>query len=245
MPERIAAKLLGVWPSWDQPRRRGRDRVRLGVGFLWDVGRMRDPGSRGVAVRTHTDPAHPLSRRLAAFGYDRVRCLCCLWRTLWNSGQCKECDENDGRGLASTNGRMAERVGFEPTVPVRGRRFSRPVHSTALPPLRRIRARAEATAKTGSGPAGPGSRPAVPALPRQAVLFAPWTSGMASRYSRWSTCWRRLRPARTSRMSRASRWCMVATPGCWRAWVSRSDCRSTSSIRPRDSPPSSRTPRSG
>jgi hypothetical protein len=30
---------------------------------------------------------------------------------------------------------MAERVGFEPTVPLRGRRFSRPVHSTALPPL--------------------------------------------------------------------------------------------------------------
>jgi hypothetical protein len=30
---------------------------------------------------------------------------------------------------------LAERVGFEPTVPVRGRRFSRPVHSTALPPL--------------------------------------------------------------------------------------------------------------
>ena len=31
---------------------------------------------------------------------------------------------------------VAERVGFEPTVLVRGRRFSRPVHSTALPPLR-------------------------------------------------------------------------------------------------------------
>jgi hypothetical protein len=30
---------------------------------------------------------------------------------------------------------MAERVGFEPTVPVKERRFSRPVHSTALPPL--------------------------------------------------------------------------------------------------------------
>jgi hypothetical protein len=38
---------------------------------------------------------------------------------------------------------LAERVGFEPTVPVRGRRFSRPVHSTALPPLRvRLRRRA-------------------------------------------------------------------------------------------------------
>src|SRR5690348_1091868 len=33
-------------------------------------------------------------------------------------------------------GHLAERVGFEPTVPLRGRRFSRPVQSTALPPLR-------------------------------------------------------------------------------------------------------------
>jgi hypothetical protein len=31
---------------------------------------------------------------------------------------------------------LAERVGFEPTVLVKERRFSRPVHSTALPPLR-------------------------------------------------------------------------------------------------------------
>jgi hypothetical protein len=31
---------------------------------------------------------------------------------------------------------LAERVGFEPTNPVKGLRFSRPVHSTALPPLR-------------------------------------------------------------------------------------------------------------
>jgi len=31
---------------------------------------------------------------------------------------------------------QAERVGFEPTVPFQTRRFSRPVHSTALPPLR-------------------------------------------------------------------------------------------------------------
>ena len=30
---------------------------------------------------------------------------------------------------------MAEGVGFEPTVPLRGLRFSRPVHSTALPPF--------------------------------------------------------------------------------------------------------------
>ncbi len=31
---------------------------------------------------------------------------------------------------------MAERVGFEPTVRLHARRFSRPVHSTTLPPLR-------------------------------------------------------------------------------------------------------------
>ena len=31
--------------------------------------------------------------------------------------------------------RLAERVGFEPTVVSLPRRFSRPVHSTALPPL--------------------------------------------------------------------------------------------------------------
>jgi hypothetical protein len=34
---------------------------------------------------------------------------------------------------------MAEGVRFELTSPVRGRRFSRPVHSTALPPFRRGR----------------------------------------------------------------------------------------------------------
>src|SRR5688572_24270594 len=34
---------------------------------------------------------------------------------------------------------MAEGVGFEPTVLVRGRQFSRLVHSTALPPLRGTR----------------------------------------------------------------------------------------------------------
>src|SRR5690606_35243766 len=32
--------------------------------------------------------------------------------------------------------RSAEGEGFEPPVPARARRFSRPVHSTALPPLR-------------------------------------------------------------------------------------------------------------
>ena len=30
---------------------------------------------------------------------------------------------------------VAERVGFEPTIPLRAYRFSRPAHSTALPPL--------------------------------------------------------------------------------------------------------------
>src|SRR5687768_13443864 len=48
---------------------------------------------------------------------------------------------------------LAERVGFEPTGPVRDRRFSRPVHSTALPPLRGRGTRAQATAKTRHFPA--------------------------------------------------------------------------------------------
>src|SRR5579863_2570587 len=37
-----------------------------------------------------------------------------------------------------TGGSLAERVGFEPTVGLLQRRFSRPVHSTALPPLRHL-----------------------------------------------------------------------------------------------------------
>ena len=44
-------------------------------------------------------------------------------------------------------------MGFEPTVLVRGRQFSRLVHSTALPPLRGCGLRAQATAKPDSGPA--------------------------------------------------------------------------------------------
>ena len=47
---------------------------------------------------------------------------------------------------------MAEGVGFEPTVLVRGRQFSRLVHSTALPPLRGCGLRAQATGKPDSGP---------------------------------------------------------------------------------------------
>ena len=46
------------------------------------------------------------------------------------------------RGLQIPHGKhwdLAEGVGFEPTVLVRGRQFSRLVHSTALPPLRGTR----------------------------------------------------------------------------------------------------------
>ena len=35
-------------------------------------------------------------------------------------------------------GAMAEEEGFEPSYPRRGKRFSRPPHSTTLPPLRRV-----------------------------------------------------------------------------------------------------------
>src|SRR5688572_32312204 len=48
---------------------------------------------------------------------------------------------------------VAEGVGFEPTSPVRGCRFSRPVHSTALPPLRGCGMGAHATANPAAGPA--------------------------------------------------------------------------------------------
>jgi hypothetical protein len=41
---------------------------------------------------------------------------------------------NQGRTGAVPNG--AEREGFEPSIPLRVYRFSRPTHSTTLPPLR-------------------------------------------------------------------------------------------------------------
>jgi hypothetical protein len=42
------------------------------------------------------------------------------------------------RDLTASAEKMAERVGFEPTVPVRAQRFSRPSQSTTLAPLREI-----------------------------------------------------------------------------------------------------------
>src|SRR3954470_14444521 len=51
---------------------------------------------------------------------------------------------------------MAEGVGFEPTVPVKGRQFSRLEHSTALPPFRQG---AHATKNEPSGPIGPSRVP--------------------------------------------------------------------------------------
>lgn len=41
-----------------------------------------------------------------------------------------------GKGLQSVAGGMAERVGFEPTIPLQVCRISSAVHSTTLPPLR-------------------------------------------------------------------------------------------------------------
>jgi len=46
----------------------------------------------------------------------------------------KSCRSRIGRTLS--RGQVAERVGFEPTVGVNRQRFSRPPHSTTLPPLR-------------------------------------------------------------------------------------------------------------
>jgi hypothetical protein len=48
---------------------------------------------------------------------------------------------------------MAEGVGFEPTVPVKGRQFSRLEQSTALPPFRQG---AHATKNDPTGPIRPG-----------------------------------------------------------------------------------------
>ena len=44
-------------------------------------------------------------------------------------------------------GAMAEEEGFEPSYPRRGKRFSRPPHSTTLPPLRRVTWRPKAPRK--------------------------------------------------------------------------------------------------
>src|SRR5258706_13536228 len=46
--------------------------------------------------------------------------------------------QNRSRDFVELKLRLAERVRFELTSPVRGCRFSRPVHSTALPPLRSV-----------------------------------------------------------------------------------------------------------
>src|SRR5262245_48691386 len=43
---------------------------------------------------------------------------------------------NCGRTLVSGPSKLAERVGFEPTVPLRGHSLSRRAHSAALAPLR-------------------------------------------------------------------------------------------------------------
>ena len=42
------------------------------------------------------------------------------------------------RGGADRAGLVAERVGFEPTVPFQARRISSAVHSTTLPPLQGV-----------------------------------------------------------------------------------------------------------
>jgi hypothetical protein len=45
---------------------------------------------------------------------------------------------NDENGSGSSELCLAERVGFEPTVPLRGRPLSRRVHSATLAPLRTV-----------------------------------------------------------------------------------------------------------
>jgi hypothetical protein len=64
---------------------------------------------------------------------------------------------------------MAEGVGFEPTVPVKGRQFSRLEQSTALPPFR------QGAHATKNGPArGPqAARPRVIAQSRPRLTHPP------------------------------------------------------------------------
>src|SRR5215469_5830785 len=63
------------------------------------------------------------------------------WTTLTDSHRKSKqfCGFSDGLGLCRTlaNRHMAEGVGFEPTSDISRCRFSRPVPSTARPPLRR------------------------------------------------------------------------------------------------------------
>jgi hypothetical protein len=54
---------------------------------------------------------------------------------------------------------LAERVGFEPTVPLRVLRISSAVHSTTLPPLRRSRADAGSARIEGAMHSGAGAGP--------------------------------------------------------------------------------------
>jgi hypothetical protein len=54
------------------------------------------------------------------------------------------------RVAVRTRAKLAERVGFEPTVRFHGLRFSRPTRSTTLPPLQRRAGRIEAGAAAGN-----------------------------------------------------------------------------------------------
>ena len=88
-----------------------------------------------------------LTRAILALAL-RARCarpksLPAIWS---NSGEfvhapCSAQSKKDSRTGPILIVQMAERVRFELTSPVKGLRFSRPVHSTALPPLRRVAAR--------------------------------------------------------------------------------------------------------
>ena len=64
------------------------------------------------------------------------------------TADCAGCFESTERDLQNV-GELADRVGFEPTKGLHPCRFSRPVHSTALPPVRQSSALARIGLITG------------------------------------------------------------------------------------------------
>src|SRR3954469_5054715 len=135
-----------------------------------------------VGVRSSTRPVLPraiaASRRRLNSGavltwISPVTVITCVWSSTSSSSNWKSGSVNatclaylSAGGEVNANERFfsrharAEGAGFEPAVRVNGLRFSRPVHSTALPPLREaerrlLRVRPDADRAGHAGPAEP------------------------------------------------------------------------------------------
>src|ERR1700687_1092321 len=91
------------------------------------------------------DASTGAARSVAAASTTRAACRRLVRGRQMNGGKCGNCG-NSGNPLAHLSddvlrsaparSRMAERVGFEPTVRLHAQRFSRPSRSTTLAPLR-------------------------------------------------------------------------------------------------------------